>query len=409
MPRFTPSTLITLLGVFLVALNLRAPFTSLAPVLEQVMESLSLTASQAGFITALPLISLAVFSSMAPKLSHRIGLEKALVVSLICIAIGIAVRSLGNVSPLYLGTVILGAGIAFGNVLLPAVVKKFFPERISEVSSLYIFVMGVGSTLAASLMVPLSHQAPAQLFGWQFSLAFTLTFPIAALMFWLPSLSAQSKSKQHQSEKDATEHTPLSSLLRSPVAWFVTLALGINSFTFYAFAGWLPKILNDVGYSELDAGYIYGFLQFSTMVPGLALMPILARVRNHALLIGLCASGVVFSLLGTIVAPNLAIMWVGLFGLSNCSTFIIALSFIGHKTSNTQQAAALSGMSQSIGYALAATGPSLIGFIHTSSGNWQWPIITIALFAVACTVFSVLAAKGKRLKLNSKRKQNPNT
>ncbi|WP_221077011.1 MFS transporter [Agarivorans aestuarii] len=398
MPRLSPVTLLTLLGVFLVALNLRAPFTSLAPVLEQIMESLSLSAAQAGFVTALPLISLAVFSSLAPKLAQNLGLEKALVISLFCVALGVAVRSMGLVSPLYLGTVVMGAGIAFGNVLLPAVVKKFFPERISEVSSLYIFVMGVGSTLAASVMVPLSQQAPEQLFGWQFALAFNLIFPLAALLFWLPKLTTKSR-QQHQAEQHS-ESVSITSLLRLPVAWFVTLALGINSFTFYAFAGWLPKILNDVGYSELDAGYIYGFLQFSTMVPGLVLMPILAKLRNHTLLITLCASSVVFSLLGMILAPGLAILWVGLFGLSNCATFIVALSFIGHKTTNTQQAAALSGMSQSFGYALAATGPSLIGFIHTSTGTWSLPLLIIALFGVACTVFCALAAKGKRLRVN---------
>ena len=400
MPRLSPVTLLTLLGVFLVALNLRAPFTSLAPVLEQIMESLSLSAAQAGFVTALPLISLAVFSSLAPKLAQNLGLEKALVISLFCVALGVAVRSMGLVSPLYLGTVVMGAGIAFGNVLLPAVVKKFFPERISEVSSLYIFVMGVGSTLAASVMVPLSQQAPEQLFGWQFALAFNLIFPLAALLFWLPKLTTKSR-QQHQAEQH-NKSVSITSLLRLPVAWFVTLALGINSFTFYAFAGWLPKILNDVGYSELDAGYIYGFLQFSTMVPGLVLMPILAKLRNHTLLITLCASSVVFSLLGMILAPGLAILWVGLFGLSNCATFIVALSFIGHKTTNTQQAAALSGMSQSFGYALAATGPSLIGFIHTSTGTWSLPLLIIALFGVACTVFCALAAKGKRLRVNER-------
>ncbi|BEU03469.1 cyanate transporter [Agarivorans sp. OAG1] len=400
MPRLSPVTLLTLLGVFLVALNLRAPFTSLAPVLEQIMESLSLSAAQAGFVTALPLISLAVFSSLAPKLAQNLGLEKALVISLFCVALGVAVRSMGLVSPLYLGTVVMGAGIAFGNVLLPAVVKKFFPERISEVSSLYIFVMGVGSTLAASVMVPLSQQAPEQLFGWQFALAFNLIFPLAALLFWLPKLTTKSR-QQHQAEQHS-ESVSITSLLRLPVAWFVTLALGINSFTFYAFAGWLPKILNDVGYSELDAGYIYGFLQFSTMVPGLVLMPILAKLRNHTLLITLCASSVVFSLLGMILAPGLAILWVGLFGLSNCATFIVVLSFIGHKTTNTQQAAALSGMSQSFGYALAATGPSLIGIIHTSTGTWSLPLLIIALFGVACTVFCALAAKGKRLRVNER-------
>jgi CP family cyanate transporter-like MFS transporter len=393
MPRFTPIQLIALLGVVLIALNLRAPFTSVAPVLEQIMHNLSLSASKAGLITALPLFALALFSPIAPKISHKFGLTKALVLALICIALGVAIRSIGSISPLYIGTMFLGAGIAFGNVLLPAVVKEHFPQQISPITSLYVFVMGAGATLASSLMVPLSHLSPAQIQGWQFALLFNLLFPIAALMFWLPKL--KSKIPVPNPNQGETKHSALA-LLKSPIAWFVTLALGINSFTFYSFAGWLPKILNDLGYSELDAGYIYGFLQFSTMVPGLLLVPILARFHNHVLLIGVCAGSVVLSLIGLILSPELAIMWVAIFGLANCSTFIIAMSFVGLRTNNTRQAASLSGIAQSLGYALAATGPSLIGYAHTKTQGWLIPVLIIAAFGSACTIFAMLAAR-KRL------------
>jgi CP family cyanate transporter-like MFS transporter len=393
MRRLTTPQWIALVSVLLIALNLRGPFTSLAPVLEQIMESLNLSASMAGIVTALPLVALAVFSPIAPRIALKIGLERALVFALLCIAVGIVVRSMGTVSPLLLGTVLLGAGIAFGNVLLPAVVKEEFPLQISVITSFYIFVMGIGSTLASSVMVPLSQVAPAQMHGWQFALLFNLVFPVAALLFWFPKLKKTPKTIKQPSLTEQPQG--ITSLLRSPVAWQVTLALGINSFTFYSFAGWLPKILNDLGYSELQAGYTYGFLQFSTMVPGLLLMPILARVTNHILLITLCAGSVVLSLLGLVVTPEYSVFWVALFGLANCSTFIVAISFVGLRTKDSKQAALLSGMSQSLGYSLAATGPSLIGFLHTYTQGWTIPLLTIAGFGLVCTVFAALAARDR--------------
>ncbi len=391
MPKLTGFQKFALLGVIVIALNLRAPFTSVAPVLDQIMDSLNLSAATGGLVTALPLATLALFSPLAPKLAIKVGLERALATALIFVGIGVLVRSLGDVIPLMLGTVILGSGIALGNVLLPAVVKETFPHHISVVSSFYVFVMGVGATLAASLMVPISHTAPNGIHGWQFALTFNLLFPIAALVYWLPKTRAPNPTAQVDTPRSSG--TNMFALMRSPIAWQVTFALGVNSFTFYAFAGWLPKILTDLGYSELQAGYIYGFLQFSTMLPGLLLMPILAKVNNHVVLISLCAGSVVLSLLGLIAAPQWAIFWVGLFGLVNCSTFIVALSFVGLRTQNSKQAALLSGMSQSVGYALAATGPSLIGTIHTQTQGWTWPLLTIAAFGVVCALFAALAAR----------------
>jgi CP family cyanate transporter-like MFS transporter len=182
-------------------------------------------------------------------------------------------------------------------------------------------------------------------------------------------------------------------LLKCPVAWQVTLAIGLNSFTFYSFAGWLPTILNDMDYSALDAGYIYGFLQFSTMVPGLLLLPVLAKSKSQRGLITVCAMLVIVGALGLAVLPQFAVFWVGLYGLSNCSTFIIALSFVGLRTSNPKQAVALSGLAQSIGYALAATGPTLIGQIYTVTNSWTYPLLLIALIATCCMVAANLAAR----------------
>lgn len=384
-----------MLGILFLALNLRGPFTSLAPVLSQIMQNMNLTSSAAGFLTALPLLTFAVFSPIAAKIPRWLGLEPSLIVALLMISTGIIMRSGGAITMLYIGTILIGIGIAIGNVLLPVVVKINFPERIAMVTSLYIFTMGIGSTLSSSLMVPFSTITLFDITGWQLALVMNLLFPILALSIWLPKLKKRAPEVTPQKEQVKAGKTK--SLLKSSIAWQVTLTLGLNSFTFYSLAGWLPKILSDIGHSEIDAGYIYGFLQFSTMVPGLLLLPILAKKNNQQLLISICSLSVFAGLLGLLYLPDFAIFWVGLFGLGNCSTFIIALSFIGLRTSNSSQAASLSGMSQGIGYALAATGPTLVGEIQARTDAWTAPILLIAAVALVCSSFAVLAARDKKI------------
>ena len=389
------NSIFVMLGILFLSLNLRGPFTSLAPVLSQVMEGLNLNSSAAGFLTALPLLTFALFSPLVTKISQRIGLEPSLLLALVLITTGITLRSFGIIPTLYIGTVMIGMGIAIGNVLLPVVVKISFPTRIATVTSLYIFTMGIGSTLGSSLMVPFSDLTLFTLTGWQLALLMNLVFPILALMIWLPKIRKRSSSATNKKQED--KPLPMKKMIKSGVAWQVTLALGLNSFTFYSLAGWLPQILNDLGYSEIDAGYIYGFLQFSTMVPGLLLLPFLGKNDNQQWLITLCTSSVLIGLIGLLYLPEFAIFWVGLFGLANCSTFIIALSFVGLRTSNSSQAASLSGMAQGIGYALAATGPTLVGKLHALTDSWSVPILLIAAVAFACTIFAALAARDKKI------------
>jgi len=387
--------ILSILGILFLSLNLRGPFTSLAPVLEQIMDDLNLSSSAAGFVTALPLLTFALFSPLVTKIPRLLGLEFSLFLAMLLIVFGIILRSWGAIVPLYLGTILIGVGIAIGNVLLPVVVKINFPERIAMVTSLYIFTMGIGSTLSSSLMVPLSTLTLFGSTGWQLALMMNLLFPILAITVLLPKLRRGSTPvtvKQYQEKK-----LPLRRLLTSGIAWQVTLTLGLNSFTFYSLAGWLPKILTDIGYSEIDAGYLYGFLQFSTMLPGLLLLPFITKNKNSPLLIIFCSSGVFIGLIGLLYLPNLAILWIGLFGLGNCSTYIIAISFIGLRTINGSHATSLSGMSQGIGYALAATGPTLIGKTHTQSDSGTVPILIIAGVALACTCFSALAARDKQI------------
>lgn len=383
------TTTLLVISILLLSINLRAPFTSLAPLIAQIMESLQISAVSMGIITSTPLIMFALASPFCPKLGSKLGLEKSVCLALVLIALGVIIRSFGHFHWLFIGTMLIGLGIAVGNVLAPAVIKSSFPGRIATITALYGISMGVGSTLSAASMVPITSMVDDLSVGWRIALAGNLIFPCLALFFWLPRL-AESKTRSRSKNKD---YYPLKKLMRQPLAWFFTFALGLNSFTFYTFAGWLPKILSELSYSELEAGYVYGFLQFSTMVPGLFLIPIMARCNNIApLFVGAALlNGVGVS--GLMLAPQWAIFWVGVFGLGNCATYILALSILGQISVTSMQAATLSGMAQSIGYALAAVGPAFVGMIYSQTQTWSLPLTIIAVAAFLCALFALLTTR----------------
>ncbi|WP_261817363.1 MFS transporter [Vibrio gallicus] len=381
---------LAIIGILLLAANLRGPFTSLAPLLEQIMESLQLSTTITGLLSSLPLLTFAFISPLALPLLKYLQLKKSICFALFAILVGIGLRSAGHIALLCLGTVFIGIGVAIGNVLLPVAVKQSYPYRIAIVTSLYTFSMGFGSTLTSSLMVPLSHLNPSSLQGWQFALLFNLCLTIPALIFWL--LKPSSSNAQSQSSS-----LPLAKVLRSKIAWQVTLALGFNSITFYAFAAWLPKILIDSGLAEAKAGYIYGLLQFATIWPGLVLIPLLAKLKSSQILILCTALGTVSAVIGLMLAPEFAVIWTILFGFCNCATFVITLSFIGLRTNNSHEAAALSAMSQSLGYLIATVGPPILGMVHAFTHSWNWALGVVVATGLVCAVFSGFAARDRKL------------
>ncbi|EFI3271194.1 2-nitroimidazole transporter, partial [Escherichia coli] len=112
--------------------------------------------------------------------------------------------------------------------------------------------------------------------GWQGALFMLMCFPLLALFLWLP----QWRSQQHANLSTSRAlHTR--GIWRSPLAWQVTLFLGINSLVYYVIIGWLPAILISRGYSEAQAGSLHGLLQLATAAPGLLIPLFLHHVKDQ--------------------------------------------------------------------------------------------------------------------------------
>jgi MFS transporter, CP family, cyanate transporter len=374
-----------LIGIMLIASTLRAPITGVAPVLGLIRETSGISAAAAGILTTLPLLAFAAISPFAAILARECGTERSLFGALLVIAAGIVLRSAGPVWALFLGTGTLGAGIAVANVLLPSLLKRDFPTRITSLTGAYALTAGLVAALASTAVVPLARLPGS---SWHLSLASMLVFPVAALMAWVPQL------RPHTAPTTEAASPPNGGRIwQSPLAWQVTAFLGLTSLVFYIVIGWLPAILVEAGYPAATAGSLHGLSQLATAVPGLILGPAVRRMKDQRGIAIAVSLATCLSFLGLWQLPQLAMLWVALFGFGAGAAFILGLAFVSLRTSHSHQAAALSGMAQCLGYSLAAAGPPLAGLAHDATGGWGAALAFCVAAALLMAVLGSLAGR----------------
>ncbi|KLF16425.1 membrane protein [Klebsiella aerogenes] len=382
------SKLLLIVGILFIAATLRVTFTGIAPLLDAIRAEYQLTTAQTGLLTTLPLLAFGLVSPLAAGVARRFGIERSLLLAMVIICLGIGLRSLPSTAWLYLGTALIGCGIALGNVLLPGLIKRDFSGHVARMTGAYSITMGAAAAAGSAMVVPLALVG----FGWRGALLLLMIFPLFALFLWLPQARRQASTPMTGS---GAAHNR--GIWRSALAWQVTLFLGINSLVYYVIVGWLPAILQSMGYSEAQAGSLHGLLQLATAAPGLAIPLVLHRLKDQRGIAVLVALMCVFSTLGLWLLPGQAVIWTLIFGFGSGATMILGLTFIGLRASSAHQAAALSGMAQTIGYLLAACGPPLIGKIHDAYGDWHIPLIIVALIAVVMALFGALAGRAREI------------
>jgi MFS transporter, CP family, cyanate transporter len=347
---------------------------SVPPLVEELQRELGLSASAAGVLTAAPVLCFGLLAPAAPVLARRLGGERALLLALLPILIGIAGRAAGSALALFAGTVLAGAGVAVANVLVPSVVKGQFDRGTGIVTGLYVAALTGGAALAAGLTVPLEGEL-----GWQGALAVWSIAALVALIVLGLGIGRPTAVRPQPAD--------LRGLLADRLAWQVTLYMGLQSLVFYAGLAWLPSILQDAGFSARTAGtllavYALGGIPTSLLVPVAA-----ARLADQRLLaVGVTALEAA-AVLGLLAAPGAAVAWVVLFALGQGGAIALALTLMVLRAPNPGRAAELSGMAQTLGYSLAALGPVAVGALHDWSGGWTLPlgallILTLPLAAV---------------------------
>ncbi|MBO0491822.1 CynX/NimT family MFS transporter [Pseudomonas sp. Marseille-Q1929] len=349
-----------ILGLVLVAMNLRPALSSLSPLLSKVSDSLGLSAAKAGLLTTLPVLCLGLFAPLAPILARRFGAERVVLGILLTLAGGIILRSSFGEAGLFAGGLIAGASIGIIGVLLPGIVKRDFAKQAGAMTGVYTMALCLGAALAAGATVPLSHY-----FGdsWTIGLGFWIVPALAAALFWLPQVG-----QKHGAHQVAYR---VKGLLRDPLAWQVTLYMGLQSSLAYIVFGWVPSILISRGLSATDAGLALSGSIIVQLLSALTAPWLATRGKDQRLAIVVVMLLTLGGLFGCLFAPLEGLWgWAILLGLGQGGTFSLALTLIVLRSRDSHVAANLSGMAQGIGYTLASLGPLAVGVLHDWTGGW---------------------------------------
>lgn len=373
-------------GILLISFNLRASMAAVGPLANVIREAMGLSSSAVGLLTTLPLLAFGVVSLLIPLVTRRLGAAVTLAMAMGLLTVGILLRSAPSVLALFAGTLLLGIAIAFGNVLLPGIVKEHFSSRFGLMTSLYSSLLSVGASLAAGISIPLAASLPG---GWRGSLASWALWAFLALLLWLPQLK--------RSAPDAGNGSYLQSMRRmgrSRLAWNVALFMGLQSFVFYVLLAWLPDMLQSRGMEPEYAGWMLSLSQITSVI-GSLLIPVWAtrKADQRGIVLFLFAVELL-SLLG-LMLPGMgpAELWVGLLGINLGGAFSLALYMIGMRAADTATANELSGLVQSIGYLVAAAGPFVAGSLFDLTGNWTWALALLAL--ISCSRLYVGLGAGR--------------
>jgi CP family cyanate transporter-like MFS transporter len=250
-------------AIIFTALNLRTAIASVPPLLDEIRATVPLSATAAGVLTTAPVVCMAVGSPMAPPLARRIGAEAAITTLGLTVAAGILLRLIDGVVPLFAGTIVAGLGIALGNVLVPSLIKRDFPDRVGPMTGGYTMAISASGAIAAALTVP-AEDAIGR--GWQWGLVVWAIPAVAAALIWVPWIA----------RRGADAGAPaVPSLWRNRIAWQVTVYMGLQSLLFYSALSWLPTLLRDHGIDREAAGTLLSVMLLAG-VPTCLIVPVFA-------------------------------------------------------------------------------------------------------------------------------------
>jgi len=372
-----------------VAMTLRPLTTSVGPVLPEIREEFGLSATAGSLLSTLPIVMFGIGALLVPRILHRVSPNKAIALSLLALAIGGNLRLLPFVVVLYLGTIIIGLGVAVGNIVPSLIVRRDFPTRIGGVMGMIAGAISFSAAVAALITYPLA----SQLGSWREALAVWAILPLLIFIIW--------QFYRNPHTKDApldTQHN-MKALLRNPLAWSLTFYFGFQSMNFHSMITWLPTILREAGTDPVTAGKQLALLVLIGLPTGLFVPPLATRFTSQ---VGLCAGFVAVFAVGLVGIYSFAIyglwpaatwLWVFLLGVGLGSSFPLALTLVLLRSGSPETSRDLGSFAQGGGYIIAATGPLTMGFLRDVTHSWSAAFIALGIALLIQLISGVIVSR----------------
>jgi CP family cyanate transporter-like MFS transporter len=376
---------LALVGILLVALSLRTAVAAISPIIAEIDDDIPLTSVGIGLIGMLPPIFFALSGLVGPFVSRRLGLEGTIVVSVGLMVLGHSLRAAsGSFGVLLVASAIALLGVGVCNVMLPPVVKRYFPDRIGFVTATYATLLSVSTALPSVLAVPVSDSL-----GWRFSLAIWAAVAGTAIVPWIVLLARHRRDRaaallDESTEPEVPDAALEGRLWRSPVAVAIAITFSVSTINAYASFAWLPQILVDiVDISPGASGNLLAVYSIAGLPASIVAPMLVARLRSPSWLIVLGVALFVSGYLGLLLAPgSFTVLWV-IFAGAGPILFPVCLVLINTRTRTHTGSVALSGFAQAVGYTIGAFGPLLVGVLHDATGGWTVPLMFLLVISLA--------------------------
>jgi CP family cyanate transporter-like MFS transporter len=366
------------------AFNLRAHITSVPSVVDYIQSDLKISPQTVGLLSTIPVLCFGLMMPFMSWVVSKLGVDRALILSLTGIAVGVLLRSYASVSLAFLGTLIMGGAITLGNLISLMIIARDFKKYSDIITSIYVVAMSVGAMLTAGCTAPL-----AAAIGWQFALAIWSAFTFIAIGFWLLFFKLRRANTEVENFAAANEKSnkPIPAFIpawKRLNIWLIALCFAAHTFMFYSLTAWFPTYLQDVAQMSLEkAGSIASLFQIVSII-GCVMIPWLNRTGkfSRSMLFAVVTVCWFIMITGFLIAPNMWMIWLIFGGIASGGGFLVIFMLVMDLSQTMDENRSNSSFVQGIGYICASTGPTLVGSIHEHTASWNLSLMILSFLAL---------------------------
>ena len=366
-------------GLFLASVALRPQLLAIGPLLPVIRDDLGLPASVAGLLTTIPVLCMGICAPVGPRVAARLGPAVALAGCLALIIAGGVLRAAVPGIPLLLvATFAIGVGIGIAGAIPSMIVARHLPSRPALGTGAYAGGIVLGSTVGAAVAVPLAGGG-----DWQRSLFVISVASLASLAAWLLLVVRRDR------RPDPAAARALRLPWGSRTAWLLVLVFGLQSILFYGVVAWLPNVYVERGWSPADAGGLVAAFNGIGLFTTIGVPLVADRLgRRRPQLIAASAAAAI-ALVGIVVLPDPAVLWVAVLGLALGIVFPLSLTLPIDVADDPATVGSVAALMLLGGYILSSAGPFLLGAVRDLTGSFDaslWVLVGLGVALVLCCV-----------------------